>query len=98
RGAAAPTRPALPSSSLVNRHIVYTHGYGAVASPSNSSQADGNPEFLLRDVPVNDNGITMEAGPPSEIYFSEGLGSYVLTGAEQKEFNYQRAGVTDQFT
>ena len=42
----------LPSQSFVNRHIVYTHGYGAVASPSNSAEAGGDPKFLLRDVPV----------------------------------------------
>ena len=31
----------LPSQSFVNRHIVYTHGYGVVASPSNEAAADG---------------------------------------------------------
>ncbi len=88
----------LPSQSFVNRHIVYTHGYGAVASPSNQADPDGNPSFYLRDVPVKENGITMDTGPPSQIYFAENLTSYVLTGAEQAEFNYQRAGATDQFT
>ena len=88
----------LPSQSFVNRHIVYTHGYGAVASPSNQADPDGNPTFYLRDVPVNGNGIKMQNGPPSQIYFAENLGSYVLTGAEQAEFNYQQAGATDQFT
>ena len=29
----------LPSQSFVNRHIIYTHGYGVVASPSNSGEA-----------------------------------------------------------
>src|SRR6476646_1639370 len=88
----------LPSQSFVNRHIVYTHGYGAVASPSNSAESGGDPNFLLRDVPVKENGIKMDSGPPSEIYFAENLSSYVLTGAEQAEFNYQKAGATDQFT
>jgi uncharacterized membrane protein (UPF0182 family) len=88
----------LPSQSFVNRHIVYTHGYGAVASPSNAAEAAGNPEFYLRDVPVQQSGITMKQGPPSEIYFAENLSSYVLTGAEQAEFNYQKSGATDQFT
>jgi uncharacterized membrane protein (UPF0182 family) len=88
----------LPSQSFVNRHIVYTHGYGAVASPSNSAQGGGDPNFFLHDVPVQQNGISLKSGPPSEIYFAEGLSSYVLTGAEQAEFNYQRAGATDQFT
>jgi len=32
----------LPSQSFVNRHIVYTHGYGAVASPSNSAETGGD--------------------------------------------------------
>jgi uncharacterized membrane protein (UPF0182 family) len=88
----------LPSQSFVNRHIVYTHGYGAVASPSDSAQSGGDPNFYLRDVPVKDSGITMDSGPPSEIYFAENLSSYVLTGAEQAEFNFQREGATDQFT
>ena len=88
----------LPSQSFVNRHIVYTHGYGAVASPSNQADPDGNPSFYLRDVPVNGNGIKMQNGPPAQIYFAENLGSYVLTGAKQAEFDYQQAGATDQFT
>ena len=88
----------LPSQSFVNRHIVYTHGYGAVASPSNEARPDGNPAFYLQDVPVKATGITMDSGPPSEIYFAENLGSYVLTGAEQSEFNFQKQGATDQFT
>ncbi|MDQ1432973.1 MAG: uncharacterized protein QOF40_3575, partial [Actinomycetota bacterium] len=88
----------LPSQSFVNRHIVYTHGYGAVASPSNQADPDGNPSFYLRDVPVKSTGIKMQNGPPAEIYFAENLSSYVLTGAKQAEFNYQQAGATDQFT
>ncbi len=88
----------LPSQSFVNRHIVYTHGYGAVASPSNQADPDGNPSFYLRDVPVKENGIKMDSGPPSQIYFAENLSSYVLTGAKQSEFNYQREGATDKFT
>ena len=88
----------LPSQSFVNRHIVYTHGYGAVASPSNEARPDGNPSFNLQDVPVKAKGITMDSGPPSEIYFAENLSSYVLTGADQSEFNYQKQGATDQFT
>ena len=89
----------LPSQSFVNRHIVYTHGYGAVASPSNDAQADGNPDFLLqRRARSRRAGSRWTAGPPSEIYFAENLGSYVLTGAEQAEFNYQKSGATDQFT
>jgi len=44
---------------------------------------------------VEPRSIKMDNGPPSEIYFAENLGSYVLTGAQSSEFNYQRAGATD---
>ena len=83
----------LPSQSFVNRHIVYTHGYGVVASPSNQADPDGNPTFYLRDVPgQRRTASSCSNGPPSQIYFAENLGSYVLTGAKQAEFNYQTAG------
>jgi uncharacterized membrane protein (UPF0182 family) len=72
----------LPSQSFVNRHIVYTHGYGVVASPSNVADSDGNPEYYLRDVPVEQLGMKLANGPGSQIYFAEGLSSYVLTGAQ----------------
>jgi hypothetical protein len=90
----------LPSQSFVNRHIVYTHGYGVVASPSNAVATGGTPDYYLSDVPVQtvDNAIPIDQGPASEIYFGEGLTSYVLTGAEQKEFNYQTPGSADRFT
>jgi uncharacterized membrane protein (UPF0182 family) len=90
----------LPSQSFVNRHIVYTHGYGVVASPSNAVGQSGTPEYFLSDVPVKTvkNAIPLEKGPASEIYFGEGLESYSLVDAEQKEFNYQSAGKQDQFT
>ncbi|MET0894257.1 MAG: UPF0182 family protein [Acidimicrobiia bacterium] len=90
----------LPSQSFVNRHIVYTHGYGVVASPSNQVEQSGTPSYYLRDVPVETvpNAIALDKGPASEIYFGEGLSSYVLVDAEQKEFNYQTEGKRDQFT
>ena len=44
------------------------------------------------------NSINLSDGKASQIYFAENLGSYVLVDAEQKEFNYQTPGKTDQFT
>jgi uncharacterized protein len=88
----------LPSQSFVNRHIAYTHGYGVVASPSNETTTDGSPHFYLQNIPTESTGITLSQGPGSQIYFGEGLSSYVLTGAQSTEFNYQTAGKTDQFT
>ena len=80
------------------RRSAHSHGYGVVASPSNTSKSDGNPSFFLRDVPTSSNGIKLDNGPPSQIYFSEGLESYVLTGAQSREFDYQSGGVTEKLT
>jgi uncharacterized protein len=88
----------LPSQSFVNRHIVYTHGYGVVASPSNEADSDGSPNFELSDIPTQSNGIQLDNGPASQVYFAENLTSYVLTGAQSPEFDYQRPGRTDKFT
>ncbi len=88
----------LPSQSFVNRHIVYTHGYGVVASPSNAAEPSGNPDYLLKDVPTVASGLDLANGPPSQIYFAENLSSYVLTGAQSREFDFQREGATDKFT
>ncbi len=90
----------LPSQSFVNRHIIYTHGYGVVASPSNVATSDGSPNYYLQNIPTETvpNGIKLSDGKASQIYFAENLGSYVLVDAKSKEFNYQRPGQTDQFT
>jgi hypothetical protein len=90
----------LPSQSFINRHIIYTHGYGMVASPSNAANSDGSPEYYLSNIPTQgvQNGIKLNDGTASQIYFAENLGSYVLVDAEQKEFNYQTPGKTDRFT
>ena len=89
----------LPSQSFVNRHIVYTHGYGVVASPSNEARDRRLARLLPEGHPHPRPGHqASRRRQPSQIYFGENLSSYVLTGAQSREFNYQTAGKTDQFT
>ena len=90
----------LPSQSFVNRHIIYTHGYGLVAAPGTAATSDGSPDYYLSNIPTKHvpNGIKLSDGKASQIYFAENLGSYALVDAEQKEFNYQTPGKTDRFT
>ncbi len=47
---------ALPTQSWINEKIVYTHGYGVIASPMNRAN-QGGPNFFASDIPVVDNGI-----------------------------------------
>ena len=37
---------ALPSQSWVNEHLVYTHGYGVIASPTNQADIERRPDLL----------------------------------------------------
>ncbi|MBM3693673.1 MAG: UPF0182 family protein [Actinobacteria bacterium] len=87
---------ALPTQSWINEKIVYTHGYGLIASPMNQ-ESQGGPTFFARDIPVQDLGIGVSARG-AQIYFGEQQGDYVIVGAKQKEFNYPRQGVRDSLT
>jgi uncharacterized membrane protein (UPF0182 family) len=39
------------SRTWQNTHLVYTHGYGAVATEANAATAEGIPDFTLKDIP-----------------------------------------------
>jgi uncharacterized membrane protein (UPF0182 family) len=72
----------LPSSTWINSHLVYTHGYGAVAAKANDVQAPNNtPDFLLSDLPPKGR-ITMRQ--PS-VYYGENVGGYVIARSKQGE-------------
>jgi uncharacterized protein len=53
-----------------NQILSYTHGFGAVLSPANNVESDGQPQLLVRDVPpVSD--FPELALEQSRIYFGE---------------------------
>jgi hypothetical protein len=53
-----------------NQNLFFTHGYGAVVNQANVVQADGQPVFLLRDVPPTASVESLELDDP-QIYFGE---------------------------
>lgn len=61
----------LPATDWQNTRLIYTHGFGAVASAANEVQPDGQPRFLLRDVPpVSEHPeLALELQP--RVYFGE---------------------------
>jgi len=71
----------------LNRHFVYTHGYGVAMVPVNAVQRDGLPDLIIRDLPV-----VSEPGAPRitepRIYFGERAAPWVITGARTDEFDY----------
>lgn len=73
-----------------NQRLFYTHGYGAVVNQANVVQSDGQPVFLLRDVPPVASVETLELEEP-RVYFGEtytpGEPRIVKTGSQPQEID-----------
>lgn len=75
------------------KHLIYSHGYGAVASQVSSSDPSGAPDFLLQNIPPVGTAIRLEARPPddlgSQVYYGELHDvPYVLVNTKQAELNF----------
>jgi uncharacterized protein len=78
----------LPQQSWEGRHLVYTHGYGMALSPANATTPEGQPNFLVQDVPVLvRDGIDIDIERP-QLYFGEGLPGYAIVGTDREEVDY----------
>lgn len=67
-----------------NKHLFYTHGYGAVASFTNVVNVSGLPDFILKDIPSS--GILKIDKP--QIYFGELNNDYIIVDAKCNEIDY----------
>jgi len=74
------------SRTWVNRHLLYTHGYGLCMSPVNAVTESGGPELWIRDIPPKTD-VPIEVSDPS-IYFGELTEDYVFVRTRQDEFHY----------
>ncbi|HEX6208801.1 MAG TPA: UPF0182 family protein, partial [Actinomycetota bacterium] len=70
-----------------NRHLVYTHGFGAAASRADQLDVAGTPRFLLRDVPpAGDLAASLEQ---PRVYFGEETDvPFSLVRTEQQELDF----------
>ncbi|WP_306861599.1 UPF0182 family membrane protein [Arthrobacter bambusae] len=64
----------------VNRHIVYTHGYGVVAAKGNTVTNDGKPDFLLSGIPSM-GVLGSDTSYQPRIYFGLDSPDYSVVGA-----------------
>ena len=84
------------AQTWVNRHLYYTHGFGAVMTPVGSVGIEGRPGFVLQDIPP--------VGQPKidepRIYYGELTTDYVVVGTTQAEFDYAQEpnDVTTRFS
>jgi uncharacterized membrane protein (UPF0182 family) len=75
----------LPGTSWVNTRLSFTHGYGAVISPANAVTGDGQPDFLLKDVPPTGQPKLVQP----RIYYGEQSNTYVIVHSDQREIDFQ---------
>lgn len=78
----------LPSQAQtwINQRLMYTHGYGIVASPVNQVAQEGFPDFFIKDIPPRSSTSLVVKRP--EIYFGERTNDYVIVNSKQNEFDY----------
>lgn len=78
-----------------NQHLVYTHGFGAVAVPVNQSTIEGQPVFILKDLPPEGQPALTQP----RIYYGESNDEqFVVTGSTVDELDYEGAPVSPEYT
>ena len=76
------------AKTWVNRHLIYTHGYGLAMSPVNEVTAEGLPQLMIKDVPPSVD-INLKIDRP-EIYYGEKTTEYILVNTSTQEFDYPK--------
>ncbi len=77
----------IPDAGWVNRHLVFTHGFGSVLSPANTVTTEGQPDFLVKDIEPEEGVAPLLAITQPRIYFGEDFasGSWVIVGTQERE-------------
>ncbi|MGB3366310.1 MAG: UPF0182 family protein [Acidaminobacteraceae bacterium] len=76
------------AKTWINEHLVYTHGYGIVLSPVNVVTDDGQPDFMVKNIPPITNTDILITRP--EIYFGEKMNDYIVVNTDEQEFDYPK--------
>jgi uncharacterized membrane protein (UPF0182 family) len=74
-----------------NSHLVYTHGFGAAASQVNTATSQGEPAFLLQDIPPKTTQPALSlTGDGQRVYFGEREDvPFVVANTGVRELDYQ---------
>ncbi|WP_333861896.1 UPF0182 family protein [Clostridium sp.] len=79
---------AIDPNTWQNRHLIYTHGYGIVMNKVNSVTSEGQPDFVIKDMPPQ-NSTDIKLNNP-RIYFGEKTDDYAIVDTKLKEFDYPK--------
>jgi uncharacterized protein len=78
------------ASTWQNKHLIYTHGYGVVMNKVNSVTSEGQPDFVIKDIPP-ENSTDIKLDNP-RIYFGEKTNEYAIVNTDTREFDYPKGG------
>lgn len=78
------------ASTWQNKHMNYTHGFGVVMSKVNSITSEGQPDFVMKDIPTK-NSTDIKLDNP-RIYFGEKTSDYAIVNNKIGEFDYPQSG------
>ncbi|WP_426440108.1 UPF0182 family protein [Bradyrhizobium genosp. P] len=76
------------AQTWVNRHVLFTHGNGAVMSPVTRKSTEGLPYFYLRDIPPFADGGPEIREP--RVYYGEESNTYVIVKGTVPDFDYPK--------
>ena len=75
------------SNTWINKHLKYTHGYGAAVSQVDTVTSSGQPDVIEGNIPPETNIEVLKIDRP-EIYFGELTNHYVIVDTKEAEFDY----------
>ena len=76
------------ADTYINRTLRYTHGFGVAVNAINTVTKEGQPEFLIKDIPPKSAEGMPEIKQP-RIYYGEITDDYVVVGNDKyKELDY----------
>ena len=90
------TQAGIPTQARTwqNEHLVYTHGFGAVAAQVNQSTTEGAPVLTVRDIPP----VGEPVADQPRLYYGEVQDvPFVITKTKTQELDYEGAPPTDEY-
>ena len=96
------------AKTWVNKHLVYTHGYGFTLSPVNLVDEGGLPFYFVKNIGTGDDEGALQTssdlvrdsipiGKP-RIYYGELADNYVMTATDALEFDFPSGDENVYFT
>jgi uncharacterized protein len=75
------------SRNWVNQKLTYTHGYGITMNTANGFTAEGRPQFVVSNMPIESTAPEIKLTRP-QIYFGQKTNTDVYVLTNQKEFDF----------